>query len=483
MSPTARSAASPAERRPTSLRERILGLFAVDLRSLALLRIALGICVLADLADRSRNLTLLFTDAGAYPADVMFGIKGRIALLSLHYWTGRDPGLQAAVFVATALAALALIAGWRSWFANLLCTYLVASLQLRNSFTYIGGDLILRLLLFWGLWLPLGARFSLDARRGRARPRADRWRSGASAALLLQVAMMYWVTGLGKSGELWWSGQAVAYALRGEQFATPFGVWMLRWPRLLEAISWSTLAIELLGPFLAFVPIWNARFRIAAVALFWGFHLGLASCMNIGLFPLFSMAGWLAFLPGEIWPARSASSVAADPAPGRASRLASAAALVLIAFFGLVTAQQFEVPVPLPRPLAALAELLPFRNGWGMFAPDPPRMAMDNHLLIRMQSGKQLRRPGSDSLRSRLFMWRMTGLSERPEHDAYVAAAREGIVRYHCRMWNRAGGRRPAVAIALERNWRGLEPGSGIPERFVYPEQRCEEPSAAPAAR
>jgi hypothetical protein len=295
--------------------------------------------------------------------------------------------------------------------------------------------------------------------------------------------MMYWVTGLAKSGELWWTGQAVAYALRDGQFATPLGTWLLRWPRLLEVITGSTLAIELLGPFLAFVPFRRAPLRVATIALFWSFHLGLASCMNIGLFPLFSMAGWLAFLPGEIWPARSASGIAADPAAGWASRLRSALALATIAFFGLVTVQQFGVPVPLPRPLAALGELLPFRGAWGMFAPEPQRITMYNRLLVRTSRGRQLRRPASDSQRSQQFKARVTAFSERPDQDAWFAAARAGLVRYHCREWNRRKPRRPAVAIALERVWRGLDPGSGFPQHFIYEEQRCEDPPAAAASR
>lgn len=65
-----------------SLRERCLEVSMVDLRSLALLHVGLGIWVIADLIDRSRNLTLLFTDALAYPAKLMFGIKG---------WSCEDP--------------------------------------------------------------------------------------------------------------------------------------------------------------------------------------------------------------------------------------------------------------------------------------------------------------------------------------------------------------------------------------------------------
>ena len=51
---------------------------------------------------------------------------------------------------------------------------IVASLLIRQPLVYMGGDSILRLTLFWSLFLPLRARFSLDARQGRVRAQDDR---------------------------------------------------------------------------------------------------------------------------------------------------------------------------------------------------------------------------------------------------------------------------------------------------------------------
>ena len=100
----------------------------------------------------------------------------------------------------TAGCAIALLVGWRTRLATVLCWYLVASVQ---PLSYMGGDSILRLLLFWGLFLPLSARFSMDAVQGRVRRRRDSFISGGTVALLLQVCIIYWATGIQKTGALW----------------------------------------------------------------------------------------------------------------------------------------------------------------------------------------------------------------------------------------------------------------------------------------
>jgi len=153
----------------SKLRERARLLVGIDLRSLALLRITAAVFLLIDLADRARLLITNYTDAGAHPRAVALTYY-QYGLPSLHLMAG-SARVQLALFVLAGIAAALLAVGWRTWIATFVSWYLLGSLHARNELVLDGGDYVLRHLLFWSLFLPLGARWSLDARgRPERRP-------------------------------------------------------------------------------------------------------------------------------------------------------------------------------------------------------------------------------------------------------------------------------------------------------------------------
>src|SRR5260370_33969277 len=91
--------------------------FGIDLRSLALFRAALGTVLLADLALRSVNLATFYTDLGVMPRDWLVSVNGPWRF-SLHAANG-EPWFAGLLLALEALAALALLAGYRPPAANL----------------------------------------------------------------------------------------------------------------------------------------------------------------------------------------------------------------------------------------------------------------------------------------------------------------------------------------------------------------------------
>ena len=138
--------------------------FSVDLRALALFRIGLGLIVSGDALDRCRSLMLL-TDEGPSPRALLESLGG---WPSLHGFSG-GTGVTSALLAAQALVGLALAAGVVTRVAAVCSFLLVASVQHRAPLGPFAGDNLLRALLFWSLFLPLGARLSIDA-RGDRRP-------------------------------------------------------------------------------------------------------------------------------------------------------------------------------------------------------------------------------------------------------------------------------------------------------------------------
>jgi hypothetical protein len=196
-----------ANRRKTTLgwdwgRPKLGEIFGADLRSLAALRIVLALTVLFDLASRATNLAVHYSDGGILPRRVQ-AEKIDPWLLSLNFINGTAE-IQWALFSIAALAAVAMLIGYRTRLMVVIVWILVMSIQWRNYLVGYSADELLRLLLFWSMFLPLGACWSVDRLRGAVpEPPSTRVLSVATAGLFLQIAFVYWFTALLKTGAEW----------------------------------------------------------------------------------------------------------------------------------------------------------------------------------------------------------------------------------------------------------------------------------------
>lgn len=274
--------------------------FRLDLRALALLRIGLGLLMLADLAIRWPDIATFLTSTGACPVDATVRTHWLAAPLELYRHLDQAWMVQLA-FVLHALCAMALVAGFYSRTACALCWYLFTSLDNRNPFVTDGGDMLLKLMLNCCLFLPIGARWALDARRASARAWAtlpNSFLSIASVALVVQVCVMYWTAGILKNSPEWrQSGDALFLAFSIDQFSTGFARSLLSYPALLRALTFISLAVELTSPFLLLCPLGGIWPRCLALLLLAGFHLGISSTLHLGLFQPVCLVTLLALLP------------------------------------------------------------------------------------------------------------------------------------------------------------------------------------------
>ena len=305
-------------------------IFAVDLRALAATRIGLALLLLYDLASRSVWLRAHYSDEGVLPRRALLEHFGHSSW-SLHMLSG-DWQVEAILFTIAGICATAMLAGYRTRLATILSWILLASLQSRNPLLLQGGDVLLRCLMFWAMFLPLGARWSIDARLGRSQDAPRAVASIATAAFMLQVCLVYWCSGLLKSNPIWTTDHtAIQYALSLGAFATPLGALLLHAPTLLKVMTASCLMLERYGPFLVLLPLWKGSLRLAVVLMFIGFHLGLALTMRLGPFPYICMVAWLPFVPSEAWDALAARVAAAGRTLVPAGAVATARARGLAA--------------------------------------------------------------------------------------------------------------------------------------------------------
>jgi hypothetical protein len=276
-------------------------MFGADLRSLAALRIALALIVLIDIAGRWADLRVHYTDGGVLPREAVMDSLNPWRW-SLGFLNGTS-GFQQGLFLVTALAAIGMLLGYRTRLMTVLVWILILSIQIRNPLVLSAADLLLRLLLFWGMFLPLGAVWSIDRRRMvPLSHRSTAFLSVASLGLFLQIAFMYWFTAALKTGAEWReNGTALYYALSAEHLTTNFGEWAQQFPSVLKILTFASFGIEIVAPIVLFSPIWNSRCRMVAILALVGMHIGILLTMNIGIFPWTSALCMVAFLPASFW--------------------------------------------------------------------------------------------------------------------------------------------------------------------------------------
>ncbi len=303
------------------MNQKLGAIFGLDIRSLATFRVGLGLLLLVDLANRATDMVAHYTDFGVMSRESMRKFYGDAWRWSLHgisgdlEWQVASGGLawQIALFSVAAVCGVCLLLGYWTRLATVVSWLLLVSIQTRMPLINNAGDALFRMLLFWSMFLPLGAVWSIDAWRGRKRDRlsfraptnlngsTNSVFSAGSVAIILQICIMYWASGWFKWNESWLSGNAMGEILAFDSYARPLASQCLEYPTLLKWASWSTLAIELVGPLLLLSPWRTQAMRLLVIAMFAGLHVGIELTLTVGLFSWVSLLAWSVLLPGSVW--------------------------------------------------------------------------------------------------------------------------------------------------------------------------------------
>ncbi|EJN58809.1 HTTM domain-containing protein [Halogranum rubrum] len=453
-------------------REAVARRVGVDVRALAVFRVSLGLLLLLDLLLRSRNLVAFYTDAGTLPRSLLAAEYPTFAELSLHALSGAA-WWQGLLFVVAGVLALSLLVGYRTKTTLLLSWLLLVSLHARNPLVLNGGDSLLRRLLFWGLFLPLGRRWSLDSLRRERREGADhittnRVATVASAALLTQVVLVYATNAVIKlRGEYWRDGTAIVRVFSLDQMVVFLGDVLAGYPEVLHVFGELWLVMVVASPLLL---VLTGRARGAFAALFVGMHLGMLSTMKLGIFPLVSVVALLAFFPPSLWqavesrvvdplrrrdrvargmtrldgllPAVSTESVHARVGRLRTLtvRLVPAVVTVLLALILVWNAMSVGL---VATPDVVESNVEPGQLRWNMFAPGP--LSVDGWFVVpgRLDSGERVdafrrapvdwEKPADVDKTYPSARWRKYLQDVRWSGDDDV---RRGFASYLCHRWN-----------------------------------------------
>jgi uncharacterized membrane protein YphA (DoxX/SURF4 family) len=221
----------------------------IDPRGPALTRIALGATLVWTFADL---LVLqgewLFTDQGMLLTDMArknYGGKLRtlwdpeygfehwydVFLVLTDRWSvlfvRSDPPFVYGLFGLLFVFGTMMTIGLFTRVATVMSWLLMLQLYNYNPIYYTGGDTVLRVMMFVGMFIDWGQVYSVDAWRRRRRailggaehfPAPKRIPAWAPRLMMLQLACIYCATGLLKSGKTWANGSALYYALNLDHF-------------------------------------------------------------------------------------------------------------------------------------------------------------------------------------------------------------------------------------------------------------------------
>ena len=389
----------PARRLGGCLGRWAAATFTLDARSLAVYRIGLGLLLLADCLLRTRDFRLMFAADGMFPLETLFRYHADSTLWSAAFLIDAD-WWSGVVLATEGLAGLALAAGYRTRTATLVGWIALVSVIRRTSPAVNAGDIWLACQMFWSMFLPLGARWSVDAWRSGSRERAPQpagaVRSVASAALVLQLAAVYLGAGLAKCNADWFAGDALVHALSVHDHGTVVGMALGSLAWLTRPLQWGVLLVEIGLP-LILLAVPRAVVRGTIVALFIAFHASIWLAMTVGLFAAIGIVAWLPLIPTAAWTRGRAE---AAPAPVGLGRTASWAC----GLAGLVAGASFIHQVtplgrrPLPRPVVAAINLCCLPQEWAMFGGVPAQeqwvygrgLLADGSLVDLLRGGRPL---------------------------------------------------------------------------------------------
>jgi hypothetical protein len=283
-------------------RNKLSQMFGADLRSLAALRIGVGLLILYDLLQRSRDLVAHYTDFGLIPRAVAIKEITNRWVMSFHLMNGTWES-QAILFLLAGIFAVGLLVGYKTRVMTVASWIFLVSLQARNPFVNGGGDIMLRIFLFWCMFLPWGARYSVDsAWRAPKEALPKRCLSIATVGFYVQLLYMYWFSVLLKTGPEWRAeGSAMYYALSLDYVVTNLGRVLLEFPLLLKLMTYGVFWFEVIGPLLLILPIFTYQTRIVGICGFLLLHIGILLTLGLGTFPLMNVLCMLFFVPTEVW--------------------------------------------------------------------------------------------------------------------------------------------------------------------------------------
>jgi hypothetical protein len=281
----------------TSAENKYNFLYGLDLRSISAFRIALSFSLLLDFfIYRLPAVTLLYSNAGMMSSKTAAAYPDASSFSLLYYIS--EPPIVILFFGIYFLLLILLLVGFKTKITSVVCFVFLYSIQQRVAPFLYGGDDVLRVALFWAMFLPLGDRFGV---KNSNKVALNNYKGFAAFAILLQISLIYFFNAALKSGETWSDGTAVAYAASIFEHQAKFSHIIIENETLSSVLTFATKAFEYCVPLLIFSPFYNNKTRFVASLIIILFHFGLIPFLDVNTFYLSTLPFAVILLPSGFW--------------------------------------------------------------------------------------------------------------------------------------------------------------------------------------
>jgi len=290
--------------------------FAVDSRALGLYRIVFGIICLSDIIRRWEFIDIFYTNKSIIQPIISLSAYKNFTLLNTFTLSWEVH----IFFLVGIIFSIMLILGYKTKLSQIMIAIIIISIHNRATMLENAGDFFMNCMLIWSAFLPLGLTFSIDSLRktlsefkensvdalndrNNGINESTEIYSLAYFCMLCQLSMIYFCTGVDKSGYDWSNGTAVYKMFQLDTFLTPIGYFLRDYITLpiSKFFTYTTLGIEYAAPIILFFPFYYYIVRIIFIFIFSIFHISIRATIKVGLFSYILMSTFILLIDKRVF--------------------------------------------------------------------------------------------------------------------------------------------------------------------------------------